>query len=115
MIRSEAARFVDFDRVMPGLQSRRSGCWIGYQVGAWSPGKPSLTNVQVIDDPFASIGHPVQPEQPARAPQLAGYRFVEGALAFSPDYKWVGLWVANGRAKRSLIAAFDDSHHKLLA
>jgi hypothetical protein len=33
-IRFEDARFEDFDRVMPGLHSRRSGCWVGYQVGA---------------------------------------------------------------------------------
>ena len=35
--------------------------------------------------------------------------------AFSPDYAWVGLWVADDGAQRTQVIAFKDQRQKTLA
>ena len=46
---------------------------------------------------------------------IAGYHFVAADKAFSPDYAWVGLWVADDGAQRTQVIAFKDQRQKTLA
>lgn len=44
------------------------------------------------------------PEQPAKLPMIAGYRFIMADKAFSPHHAWVGLWNAEDGSARSQVS-----------
>jgi hypothetical protein len=110
MLRSTDRGFADFDEATIPLHSRRSGCWYGMDFH-WGPhGADSVLRARIAGSAYRE-GYVA--ERPDALPPIAGYRFAGAGGAFSPSYRWIGLWVAK-RGKRSLIIGFDGARHETL-
>lgn len=114
LLRSDDPRFSGFDSTSPGpIHSRNSGCWFYWDIGdAGSGAVSSISNGRIVASPYVES---YVPEYPDGVPlKIPGYRYAGADKAFSPDYRWVGLWVA-GKGESTKIFAFDGLRHKLLA
>ena len=111
-LRSDDPRFADFDLSPGPIHSRSSGCWFGWDYRWGKNGVDALTNGRIVSSGY-SEGY--VPDHPASTPVIAGYHFVAADKAFSPDYAWVGLWVADDGAQRTQVIAFKDQRQKTLA
>lgn len=109
MLRSDDPRFVDFDLSPGSIHSLSSGCWFAWDYRWGKDGVDALTNGRVAASDYTD-GY--VRERPAGTPMIAGYRFVTADKAFSPDYAWVGLWVAEDGAQRTQLMAFNEEHQK---
>jgi hypothetical protein len=112
LLRSDDARFADFDLSPGPIHSRTSGCWFAWDSHWGKHGIDAISNARIGESGYRA-GY--VPDRPTSTPTIAGYRLVAADKAYSPDYAWVGLWVPQDGVERTQVVAFDDRHHKLLA
>lgn len=112
MLRSDDLRFVDFDLSPGPIHSRSSSCWFTWDYRWGENGVDTLTNGRIAGSGYTE-GY--VPDRPASTPVIVGYHFVAAGKAFSLDYAWVGLRVAEDGAQRTQVIAFKDQRQKTLA
>jgi hypothetical protein len=112
MLRSIAPGFADFDEAVVPIHSRRSGCWYGLDLHWGAHGADAVSKARIVAGPYRE-GY--VRERPATVPAIPGYRFTAARGAFSPKYRWVGIWTAQRGRERSLMVAFDGLRRETLA
>jgi hypothetical protein len=111
-LESDDPRFTDFDLSPGPIHSRSSGCWFAWDYQWGKNGPDALTNSRIAGSGYKE-GYVL--DRPASTPVIAGYRLAAVDKAFSPDYAWVGLWVAEDGDQRTQVIAFKDDRQKMLA
>lgn len=112
LLRSDDARFADFDLAPGSVHSRSSGCWFQWE-NRW--GKRGVEAIGTPHIGKSGYNDGYTPEQPMNPPVIPGYRFVMADKAYSPDHAWIGLWNADSEQTRSRVIAFTDRRHTTLA
>lgn len=112
MLRSSDSRFISLRYYRGAIYSSSTGCWFSW-ANKWDDG--TITGVS-----DGRIGKPFSPDsyveyEPGYSPHIAGYRLLEAKEVHTSGYAWLGVWNAQGSARRSQIIAYDGQRSTVLA
>lgn len=112
LLRSNDARFADFDLAPDAVHSRSSDCWFQWDSGYESGAVTSISNPRIAARGYRQGYIPPRPDA---TPDIPGFRFVAANDVHRDGFTWIGIWNAKGSAERSRIIAFNDDQHVILA
>lgn len=114
MLRSDDARFADFDLSPPtAVHSRNSGCWFEWSSTYAKSGVTAISSGRISSGGYRE-GY--VPPVPDATPTIPGFRFAAAdGNVHRAGFTWIGVWNAEGSTERSQIVAFNAERHLVLA